>query len=241
MKRIGMFVLCIGVALAAMHGAVAEDNANNYGGGWIDGQNYGTGFEAWDINQGGGYWVPDDTDPTGFNPGIYTDNGSENVALALNYGSGYVNADRDFDVWGENFTFTIELATQWRDGGRGIDLVNSSGTPLYTFTINSSGYGDTLWGYQSDMLLQLSVLQQSDNFDVTIVGSSVLGSWTDTYTANDNAGVLAGFSVFAGDTGGDNRNALLINNMAVIPEPATAGLMVLGALGLFASRRSRKS
>lgn len=236
MKKILVFAMA--AMLAGM--AMADDDAGNYSGGWDDVTAYGTGFSTWSFTQAGGYWASafsTDADLEDFG-----DISTSDRVLALNYGTDYINASRDISTWGANYMFTVDLATQWRDGNRGIDLQDSGNGTLFNFNISNTGYGATDWAYQTDMVLSLSAIQNGANVDISVVGSSVGGAWSDTYNTSV-AGTLDGFSLYAGDTGGNNNAALLANNMTVaapVPEPVTMSLLGLGALAMVLRRKMRK-
>jgi hypothetical protein len=120
-----------------------SDNANDnaYNSGLTNGSNGGTGFSAWTISTVGtsaGTFVTSSTgdgfgdiNVNGESWGLYADNGSSGVycrrpfSSALNVG----------------YRFRAVLATQWRTGGRGINLF--SGADGTGFLINFSVLNDT--------------------------------------------------------------------------------------------------
>lgn len=233
-----MVTIFIGTAVilaGSVYADMASDEASNYSGGWDSSTTYGTGFSTWSFSQTGGYWVPNySTDGSLLDFGNISS--SDDRVLALNYGSGYINASRNINDWADGYTFSIDLATQWRNGGRGIDLQDSSDQILWTFNVSDLGYGATGWDYRNDMTLALTVVQNGSDLDITVNGASVADSWADTFSTSVS-GTFDGFSLYAGDTGGDNNNALLVNNMGVIPEPAVMGLVLVFGTSILFGRR----
>jgi len=237
MKKMVALVGSLSLLLAVSASAVGgSDEASNYSSGWNDTSTYGTGFSLWSFTQSGGYWVPDystDVDLSDFGD----ISSSDDSVLAIKWDSGYINASRDITSWEDGYTFSIDLATQWRTGARGIDLQDASDNAIFTFNVTDAGYGETGWDYRDDMVLSFTVEQNGANIDITVDGSSVGGAWSDTYTTSAS-GTLDGFSLFSGDVNfNGNNTALLANNMSVIPEPATIGFLLLGMVSTLFVRR----
>ncbi|MGA1194624.1 MAG: alpha-amylase family glycosyl hydrolase, partial [Kiritimatiellia bacterium] len=130
-----------------------EDFASNYITGWSNNGNGGNGFSAWNLygtNANAGHFIWSSTEYG------HADINSSDVAFGMyGYSNQYANAERGISSWGDNNTFSIDLATQWRDGNRGISLFNSSSTfnetsQIWNFNISTNGYADTGFPYFGD-------------------------------------------------------------------------------------------
>ncbi|NCD34959.1 MAG: PEP-CTERM sorting domain-containing protein [Spartobacteria bacterium] len=236
MKKILTAIATVVLMTGSVFASIGSDNSSNYSDGWADGSNEGSGFGAWSFTRDAGFWIPASSDIEGFNAGIY----QPDSAFALNYNSegNYLNANRSITEWGNGYTFSMDLATHFRSGARGIDLKSVDST-LWNFNVTDTGYGDTGWEYRSDMLMNLSAVQNGGNVDITLNGSSVIDTWSDTYTTSV-AGTLDGFSMYVSATSNEgDQSALLFNNLQVVPEPTSMALLGFGMLAIGLVRRRR--
>lgn len=243
MRKLGLvivFGLLCGMAQAANLGS---DNAGNYTS-WTNGSNGGSGFLAWEL------WTQVDQGSAGFFLGSSGSQGFGNIDTSGQAfgmygnpsGDNYANARRFFD--GGALTvgqmFEIDLAIAYRNGNKGISLFDSQTNELAYFNVGNDQYdfnGTILsWGYAQTSIFQVAAVQTGTNA-LSITLSRFTG---ESYTTNVT-GSLAGFRAYVGSTdAGNDLNNLFINNMAVVPEPATLGLIGLGsAAALIAVRRRR--
>lgn len=242
------FVVALVCALMAVANASASliDIASNYETAtWTNGSNLGSGFGAWNLVSGAnsGFFIWDSTEHG------HGDINTSDLAFGFWGNSGsWADANRGITTWGNNHSFSMDMAVQWRAGAYGLNLYNVSDTALFdgstliwNFNIDDSGYGGTGWDYYSDIVLNFSLVQNGSDLDITVTGSSVNGSWTDTWNTQVAGETLGGFRVYAGsgEAASGQRN-LYINNLEVIPEPTTLGLLGVGTLGLLLIRRKKQ-
>ncbi|WOO41785.1 hypothetical protein [Rubellicoccus peritrichatus] len=131
-------------------------------------------------------------------------------------------------------TFSIDIAVNFRNGFKGIDLRSSAvGDPtIFNFNIGGDDYvvnnaatgngsiGNT---YSDDTLFNVAFEQTSaggGTWSITRSGG-VTDFDTGTYT-----GVARSIKLYAGGTDGNNQDALFANNLLTVPEPAQVAFML---------------
>ncbi len=204
---------------------VGEDRADNYDPpAWEDDANEGSGFGAWNM------W--DDGDDSGFFIGSSTADGhgdinSDGVAFGMYANlNEWANAQRAITIWEDGYTFSIDMAVNWRDGSRGLSLFRPEGfeseDEFWNINIDDDGYGDTGFDFQNDMVLSFSITQDGDDLDILVTGSSADDDWSDTWSTTVAGEELGGFRLYTGghdiDTAGE-RN-LYFNNLSIV-QPGT--------------------
>lgn len=221
----------------------ASDNALNYGGGWTDLSNNGTGFNPW------GFLVPDADDNV--NTAEIADStvgagdintGVNSFRIASDTGSG-LDVIRSFGggaSLGAGDVFSFDLSVNYRNGDKGFDLRNA-GTGLFNFNVGSDNYffGDfdldlEGWQYVSDGVYSLEfgfVSETIMNAKITRTsGSDITRSFEISNVAL--SAPIDNFKFYVSGTDNDSaNNSLYFNNLVVIPEPSAYGL-ILGALAL---------
>ncbi len=207
------------------------DNASNYAS-WTNGSTAGTGFSAWDV------WTQN-TDATHFAGhflGSSAGQGFGNIDSSGNAFSMYANpsgtnvqanaqrflnntgspavAGRQYLLPGQSFK--IDMAIAYRNGYKGIDLLDQNFNLLFNFNVGSDLYATTTnanlgWGYDQASIFQLQVNQTDANaYEVIITRGA------DVYTSGIRSGQFSGFKLYVGNTSdNDNLNNLHSNNLAV--------------------------
>lgn len=145
--------------------------------------------------------------------------------------------------------FSISLAVNFRNGDKGIDLRDSTDTTLFNLNIGSNGYNvnNTTFGngpvgaaaYDSNTVFNISLTQTSlSGGSWSIVRS---GGISESDSGNFT-GVVNRLRVYNASTdNGSNENNLFVNNLSIVPEPSTFGLLALSTLGAMALLRRRRS
>lgn len=223
---------------------LASDNASNpaYAGPtWSTFTNGGTGFGAWSFGTtgSGGRYIG--TTGQGLNSfGVFAGGGSGNTS----------SADREFTgalTNGQTFSASVGHSIGIASGGEvGINLLNGSAV---VFTIKFVG-GGTGWSQNnggSDFgIAQSYVANTSLNFSFTLVNGATR---TYNYTFGSASGTgfvgsvgdytsITGFRMFSARQGsGENFGA---NNLSIVPEPTSIGLLGMSALGVFGIFRRRR-
>ena len=243
-------------AAASSVSAIGIDIASNYGT-WTNGSNGGSGFLAWSFSNNNndtsifaGTFLGSSTAGAG---DINT--GGQAFALYANPSNAFVTASRAFSTaLGTGETFTFDLALNFDNGNKGFNLYAGSQGGILNFNVGSGGSVSSAnailnpgpgAGYNyggNDAVLSVSISKTSTSalaFSISRTSSSgnqgVLFSGTVSGITED----VTGFQFYnSGTVDGSAQNNLYFNNLAVVPEPASATLMLLG-LGACLARRRR--
>lgn len=202
---------------------VGKDDASNYDDTnfpWENESNLGFGFSDWNLwNENAGGWFLGDSDGQGF--------GNINTAdkafglWGNPIGGNYAHASRNLSEWKDGYTFEIDLAIAWRNGNKGIDLLNEEDEVIYTFFASGDEYqvhangttvifDEVVWDYLQKSIFHLNVAQYGDNLYVTLSR----GALEHNVVIEDTS--LKGFHLFVGNTvDGNDLNNLYFNNLVV--------------------------
>ena len=231
---------------------VASDNGSNYGSGWTNGSNGGTGFGAWSFaTQGGGYKGAFVGNPS--NIGV-TGMGSSALALYANGGGNAgIWALRSFNnALGVGDSFSLQWGINW-DSGTGqksIILYTGSGFSTYALQVSNQGsasisvlaatsgpVSDIGFGYGTNAMTWTFTQTTATSVTVTANDRDGSGSYSQTFAVN---GALSGFGLFAGAFSDSNGNREpYYNNFTINAVPAPGALALLGVAGLVGARRRR--
>lgn len=208
-----------------------SDYASNYTT-WTNGSNLGTGFSNWDL------WTQN-TDATHFAGHFLGNSSSQGFGDINSSGSTFsmyanptgvfvqANAQRFLSntgspsVGGRQYllpgqSFKIDLAIAYRNGYKGIDLMDQNFGLLFNFNVGSdlyatSTHSDLGWVYNQNSIFQLQVNQVDVNsYEVIILRDS------DIYSSGIRTGQFSGFKLYVGNTDSNNDlNNLHFNNLQV--------------------------
>ena len=161
-------------------GIIFEDNASNYSGSWTNGSNFGTGFTTWDlwtqntdVSNFAGHFLASsasngfgDIDSSGVSFGMY---GNPNGANVQANAQRFLNNTGSTAVGGREYllpgqSFSIDLAVAYRNGYKGIDLMDQNYTTLYNFNVANDIYSttdsaDLGWTYNQTSVFNITVHQ----------------------------------------------------------------------------------
>jgi hypothetical protein len=241
-------------AVGTLNAQVASDNGGNYGGGWVNGTNGGTGFLAWNISAtpGTGFAGAFIGDPsfagvsgmsvTSF--GMFANPGGSGATVTIARGMSNALAVGD--------TFSFQWGINWDSevGDKGFNLFSGGVGGTRLLNVNQAGFpGDITFegantgiGFGTGPMTWAFTLTTPSNLLVT--SSARDGTTAPVFTTN--IPVLAApdaFSFYATAMGAGDQRQSYFNNLSVVPEPSTHALLALSAIalgGYMARRRARK-
>jgi len=238
------------VAVGTANAQIAIDNAGNYGGGWTDGSNGGSGFSPWviSIDQGTGFSGNFIGDP---NAAGVTGMGTQAFGLYANpAGSGaFVNVGRAFPALNVGDFFSVQWGVNW-DSGAGNKGLNILAGNDQLFNINLGDFpGDITFNsintgiaFGTDPMTWTFTHITAGNVLVEATGRTT-GSGVVFTTNVAVSGAPNTFQFYTSAMEAGDQRQLYFNNPTVVPEPSTYALLTLGALalgGYAARRRARK-
>jgi len=169
---------------------LATDDASNYGGSFSNGDNPGSGFDAWSIgNNYSGTFIGNPADDGMGTAGIGT---TAFGFWAIGAAPNYLNATRPFTSAmqiGDRLSFYWAMNWDANGGGKGFDLKRSDGTNIINvhnsgnaeITINGStadsGYGTTPMFF--------TATRTSSGYDITMTSRSGGATYTATVASTD--------------------------------------------------------
>ena len=235
--------LSIALMTSAHAVIVASDNGSNYGSGWTNGSNGGTGFGAWSFTtSGGGFKGAYIGDPA--LKGI-SGMSSSSFGLYANGGSGAtISASRSFGAaLGVGDSFSFQWGFNWDSdffGNKGFNLfagstevinVNNGGNALVT--VNGTNVG---FGYGTNAMTWTFTQTTATSVTVTANDRDGTGSYSAVISVS---GALSGFSLYASDLGPGGNREPFYNNFSINAVPAPGAAALIGLAGLVATRRRR--
>lgn len=145
-------------------------------------------------------------------------------------------------------TFSVDIAVNFRDGYKGIDLRDGA-TTIFNFNIGGDDYvvnnattgngsiGNT---FSTNTAFRLAFTQTSIGGGTWSIARSggVTDLDTGTYT-----GAASGFKLYVGETTGGSSNDLYVNSLSIVPEPSVSRLLslVTGACVVLRRRKSAQT
>jgi len=256
---VGLVAFASVVAVNQAWATVAADIASNstYDDGWQNGDDGGTGFGPWALGNSGpitGLFMGNSLNLDGPGTGADINTSSRSFGMYAQNTNGdieFAEAARSFDAplsLGE--AFSLELAVNFRNGNKGVDIRNAGGAMLFNFNVGAddyvvnnatSGNGSIGSAYSANTEFKLTFMQTSASAGTWSIARS--GGVTDL-DAGTYTGVISSFKLYVNDTGGGSANDLYANSffISVVPEASAAwlGALASAASGLaWCWRRSR--
>lgn len=212
---------------------VASDNAGNYAS-WTNGSTGGTGFTAWDlwtqntdVSHFAGQFLGSsvaqgfgDINTTGQAFGMYGNPYYATLPPQAN-AQRFLNNTGSAQVSGRSFllpgqSFKMDLAIAFRNGYKGVDLLDQNFNALFNFNVTNDLYttstsSDLGWSYAQNSIFTLEV-QQTDTYVYTVT----ITRGSDVYQSGNRSGQFSGVKLYVGNTDpGNDLNNLFFNNMAL--------------------------
>jgi hypothetical protein len=238
----------------AAYASPASDNTGNYAV-WTNTSNGGTGFGDWDLTNNNndnstlfsGYFLGDSTSGAG------NVNVSGNAfGIYANPGAAFATAQRDFaSAMSVGETFSVELGLNFDNGNKGLNLRDASNNQIFNFNVGSGAQIGTAftnnpitatYDYGGAAVIDVALtLDSSTQLSYLVTRTSPQGTQGTLFS-----GTITGLSAAPGNVefynsgtdNGDAQNNLYFNNLAIIPEPETAMMLLIG-IGLIAYLRRR--
>ena len=232
-SRLSVVVLCMSMTGMA-HGQIVIDDFESYALGDIN------GVGGWTVNNATGEVAVDPLDAT--NQVLFTTGGAKRIFKAL--GANAIAEGDDSKVlsfrgmWAADFADTGAGLTQltsptgfgdYATQMRGHETTGPVGGP--SLDVNDGGsfvhVADLAFNVWYD--LSYSVRQSTDTFDLTISGGGLVSpvTYSNAGFRNTAAGALESFFIASGNGG---TAAFYVDDITVIPEPATITMLFLGGL-----------
>jgi hypothetical protein len=243
-------------ASATQASFIGTDNAaqSTYNDGWQtgdDGAATGDAFGAWTLttNTSGtgfaGHFIGDSKNLSGGSGAdINTSGKSFGMYGGKGDGTGEANAFRSFNGGGLTIgqTFSMDIAVNYRNGFKGVDIRDAGNSLLFNlgtsgddYTVFSSSFTGSIGSsYSSNTAFSIALTQTSGtggSWVVTRTGG-VSDSDSGSYT-----GVPTNIKLYVSQTDTGSENDFYANSMAIVPEPASMMLWLLGAVACGAFRR----
>ncbi len=253
MNKVMVVIVAASLAATSSFAAnLASDNGSNYSGGWTNGSNGGSGFSAWSItanngtNSGfAGVFIGDPADggmsgltATSFGQFANPQSSGATVDAGRGFTGGALAVGQTFSFdWGTNFDTDGNGNKGWSlySGGLGgTQLINVNQGWSQTITIDDGGGATTLFANYGTQAMTISIEQLAGGLRIYATGRDGVETYDNTFTGVSGVDSFKFYSTELGS--GDNRQQYF-NNLAVVPEPSTIVLGVVGVLGLAMARR----
>ena len=218
-------------ATSSLAAVLSEDYGANYGGGWIDGSNSGTGFGNWAI------WADGDAAAAIANPADSGIAGMETNSFRLSGTTGYANAQRAFAAPLQvGDVFSLQLGNNWDadTGNKGLNIYSGGfGDGNQLININMGGSA-AININGSPMFTNYGTAATTLYFEYTNVNSlRVYGTGRDGVETYDHtfavAGAPDGFRLYAGGMSAGVERYLYANNLKI---EGNAALTLSGRTGM---------
>ena len=254
-----LLVLLLSATVASKGFALfSSDFASYYGSSWNTGDNNGSGFNAWDLDNSNnnsdtvyaGAFIGDSSSGAAdVNTGT-----NQSFGLFANPVGAYISAVRGFSSnLSVNDQFNVKLALNFDNGNKGINL-RSGVSNVFGFNvgnganINSQFTNNATvaqYDYGGNALLNATVqITSSSSLSYEITRASDIGTQGVLYsgTISDINVSIDNVEFYISDTDdGSAENNLYFNSMQVteVPEPANISFMILSALIVLILHRRR--
>ncbi len=257
--RLSFLVVLLALPLlTAVHGDLAYDEASlaAYSGGWTNGSNGGSGFGAWTLTDdpqsgfaGAFRTTIINADLNGIGTGTTATNAWGEYANSAGFNQAVAYRGLSLDV-AETFSVSIENGGIQNGGSVGLCLrtgnVNSvvgdynagtrfefsfiGGSNNY-YIFDSEAYYDTGIAWQNSGLQLSLTLTSADTYDLMVVqlASATTNFFTGRTLGGTSGTAIESVSMFNRDAETDN---VYFNSMAIIPEPSSLYMLLLGTSGL---------
>lgn len=253
LAKLGTLLALLAVVGMGHAALIGEDNAAAaaYDDGWTTGDDGTSGgdpgaFGQWFLGGDGSHSIGDSTQVAG---GAGGDINSAGESFRMQAPNGtYADAYRFLDPAGLSVgqTFSIDMAVNFRGGFKGIDLrgPEPDNNTLFNFNIGGDDYvvdqaetgnGSIGNAYSNNTVFRLEFTQTSATGGTWAITRSggVADYDTGTYT-----GVARSIKLYIGGMGTAQEDDLFVNNLAIVPEPASQSLLALAGLLLAGRRRA---